>query len=58
MFNSFVISISNKSIILVYLLSLQDCMFDNRDWRKCQEEMKSFKECMEKNAKRAVYGAK
>ena len=43
---------------LYYLLPSQDCMFENRDWRKCKEEMKSFKDCMEKNTKRAIHGAK
>lgn len=29
---------------------LQDCYFEhNSDWRKCQEEMKEFKECMNKH---------
>lgn len=27
-------------------LSLQDCYYDNRDWRKCKKEMEIFKRCM------------
>lgn len=33
--------------------ALQDCFFDNgRDWRKCQNEMKAFKECMGRQHKK------
>lgn len=33
--------------------ALQDCFYDNdRDWRKCQGEMKAFKECMARQQKR------
>ncbi|CAI5448801.1 unnamed protein product [Caenorhabditis angaria] len=30
-------------------ISVVDCMGDNGDWRKCQTELQSFKECMQKN---------
>lgn len=26
--------------------AVQDCIFDSKDWRKCQTEVKKFKECM------------
>lgn len=29
---------------------LQDCMLDHKDWRKCQEEVRAFKECMDTKA--------
>ncbi len=33
-----------------YHHKLQDCFYDNgNDWRKCQKEMKMFRECMTKN---------
>ncbi len=28
---------------------LQECMVDNRDWRKCQQHVKDFKKCVEQN---------
>ncbi|XP_013386476.1 cytochrome c oxidase assembly factor 4 homolog, mitochondrial [Lingula anatina] len=28
-------------------LAVQDCMFDTKDWRKCQEQVKAFKACVE-----------
>lgn len=31
--------------------SLQQCYLNTKDWRKCQEEMKKFKECFDKNNK-------
>ena len=31
--------------------AVQDCMFENRDWRKCQKEVKAFRECMMKSNK-------
>jgi len=27
--------------------ALQDCYFEQRDWRKCQKEMMDFKKCTE-----------
>ena len=32
--------------------AVQDCMFENKDWRKCQEQVKSFKECIMRSQKR------
>ena len=26
--------------------ALQDCYYDSKDWRKCTEQVKAFKECM------------
>jgi len=25
--------------------AVQDCIFDHKDWRKCQAEVKNFKDC-------------
>ena len=34
-----------------YHHKLQDCFYDNgNDWRKCQKEMKQFRECMDKQS--------
>ncbi|XP_050534591.1 cytochrome c oxidase assembly factor 4 homolog, mitochondrial [Daktulosphaira vitifoliae] len=30
---------------------VQDCISTTKDWRKCQAEVKAFKECIEKNKK-------
>ena len=30
---------------------LQDCMFEKKDWRACQEEVKQFKACMDEQSK-------
>ncbi|XP_018904246.1 uncharacterized protein [Bemisia tabaci] len=30
---------------------IQMCIADTKDWRKCQNEVKDFKECMEKYQK-------
>ena len=30
--------------------AVQECMFNHRDWRKCQNEVKLFRECMAKNS--------
>lgn len=32
---------------------VQDCIATKKDWRKCQTEVKEFKECIEKNQKLA-----
>ncbi|RDD42992.1 Cytochrome c oxidase assembly factor 4-like protein, mitochondrial [Trichoplax sp. H2] len=45
--------IIEKSGCSAFHYALQDCMFENRDWRKCKEEMKSFKDCMDKSVKHA-----
>lgn len=29
---------------------VQECFFDKQDWRKCQQEVKDFKDCMRKSA--------
>jgi len=30
---------------------VQDCIATTKDWRKCQAEVREFKECIEKNQK-------
>lgn len=42
--------------LLQYALSLfmlvflpQECIANTQDWRKCQNEVKEFKECMDRN---------
>uniref|UniRef100_A0A1I7ZVA7 CHCH domain-containing protein n=1 Tax=Steinernema glaseri TaxID=37863 RepID=A0A1I7ZVA7_9BILA len=32
-------------------LSVVDCMSEQKDWRKCQEVLSSFRDCMTKNRK-------
>ena len=32
--------------------AVQDCMFEHRDWRKCQSQVQAFKECIMKNNKK------
>lgn len=32
---------------------VQDCIATTKDWRKCQVEVKEFKECIERNQKLA-----
>ncbi|XP_068122725.1 cytochrome c oxidase assembly factor 4 homolog, mitochondrial [Hyperolius riggenbachi] len=27
--------------------AVQECMAEHQDWRKCQEQVKSFKDCMQ-----------
>lgn len=31
--------------------ALQDCYFENNDWRKCQKEMTEFRQCMNEHNK-------
>ncbi|KAJ3114409.1 hypothetical protein HDU96_002121 [Phlyctochytrium bullatum] len=31
--------------------AMQDCYFDSKDWRKCRDEMRKFKECFAKHEK-------
>lgn len=31
--------------------NLQDCYYDKGDWRKCTQEMTTFRECMDKQRK-------
>lgn len=31
--------------------AVQECMADTKDWRKCQDQVKKFKECIAKNKK-------
>uniref|UniRef100_A0A183TMX9 CHCH domain-containing protein n=1 Tax=Schistocephalus solidus TaxID=70667 RepID=A0A183TMX9_SCHSO len=28
--------------------AIMECMFDNKDWRKCQTQVKNFRHCMSK----------
>jgi cytochrome c oxidase assembly factor 4 len=30
---------------------LQDCFLEHRDWRKCQEEVKEFRQCVQQQNK-------
>ena len=30
---------------------VQLCMMENKDWRKCQDKVKDFKECIERSKK-------
>lgn len=30
---------------------VQECIAEHQDWRKCQDEVKKFKECMAKHTK-------
>ncbi|KAK8785082.1 hypothetical protein V5799_008556 [Amblyomma americanum] len=32
--------------------AVQECMAEHRDWRKCQDEVRNFQSCMERNAKK------
>lgn len=29
--------------------AVQECMAETRDWRKCQDQVKTFKDCIAKN---------
>lgn len=31
---------------------VQECIAENQDWRKCQNEVKNFRLCMEKHNKK------
>ncbi|CAM1316522.1 Uncharacterised protein g6759 [Pycnogonum litorale] len=33
---------------------VQECMFVNKDWRKCQKEVTAFRNCVENNRKKSV----
>lgn len=33
--------------------AVQECMAEHRDWRKCQEAVRNFQMCIERNAKKA-----
>ena len=35
---------------------LQDCYFEHNDWKKCQEEMAEFKQCMSEHGKQKKKG--
>ena len=37
--------------------AVQACMVDHKDWRRCQDQVKLFKECIEK-AKKKQNGVK
>ncbi|VDN99674.1 unnamed protein product [Rodentolepis nana] len=32
--------------------AIMECMYENKDWRKCQNEVKSFRLCMSKKDKK------
>ncbi|XP_033741000.1 cytochrome c oxidase assembly factor 4 homolog, mitochondrial-like [Pecten maximus] len=32
--------------------AVQECMFDNKDWTKCQNQVKEFRECVERSQKK------
>lgn len=32
--------------------AVQECMAEHRDWRKCQEAVRNFQMCIERNAKK------
>ena len=34
--------------------AVQDCMFEHRDWRKCQKQVKAFKECIMKSSSKKI----
>lgn len=34
--------------------AVQECMAENRDWRKCQSEVRKFQTCMEENTRRRM----
>ncbi|RWS04135.1 cytochrome c oxidase assembly factor 4-like protein [Dinothrombium tinctorium] len=29
-------------------IQVQECMFEHRDWRQCQQQLKLFKQCMDR----------
>ena len=37
-------------IMYYYFSVFQDCMFENKDWRKCQEHVDAFRKCMAEKA--------
>ena len=37
--------------------AVQDCMFEHKDWRKCQLQVKAFKECIMKSNQRKTTSA-
>lgn len=41
----------NKTNCAQLHYKVQDCIATTKDWRKCQVEVKEFKECIEKNQK-------
>lgn len=38
----------------VFLTFVQDCFHETHDWRKCQKQMKEFRECMANQDKKAT----
>ncbi|XP_053241356.1 cytochrome c oxidase assembly factor 4 homolog, mitochondrial [Podarcis raffonei] len=34
--------------------AVQECMAEHQDWRKCQEQVKSFKDCMMEHEKQRM----
>ncbi len=38
-----------KSGCLELHYKVQECMFDTKDWRQCQDHVKAFRKCIEKS---------
>lgn len=34
--------------------AVQECMAEHQDWRRCQEQVQSFKDCMKEHQKQRV----
>ncbi|XP_077869185.1 uncharacterized protein LOC102809848 [Saccoglossus kowalevskii] len=41
-----------------YHYAVQDCMFENKDWRKCQAEVNEFRQCIMKQQTKDTTGKK
>ena len=39
---------------LIIHLKVQECMGEHRDWRMCKDDVRAFKECIERSKKEAA----
>lgn len=44
-------TVIDKSGCAEFHYALQDCYFEQGDWRKCTKEMEEFRKCMNKQSK-------
>jgi len=42
-----------KAGCLEHHYRVQECMFEHKDWRMCKDEVKAFKECVERSRKKS-----
>ncbi|XP_065558698.1 uncharacterized protein LOC136026251 isoform X2 [Artemia franciscana] len=42
----------NRTKSLVKIIQEQECMFEHKDWRKCQDQVQEFKKCIAEHQKK------